>query len=77
MKKKLYDFEFTLEWVGKGRMPARLESEYGFGTNPPVIIRAETLGKAKKQLNLPKNIRIGGVICDHVPHEQVYGGIKR
>lgn len=52
------EYEITLEYVGKGKEPEYIESEYGFGMNPPIVIRAENKKEAIRQLKLPGEVHI-------------------
>ena len=60
-KRKLYDYEFTFKHVGKGKKPKYTHTEPGFGFNPPLVIRAKNKENAKKQLKLPKTVKIANI----------------
>ena len=52
------EYEITLKWVGKGKKPSYVETDYGFGVNPPIVIRAKNKRQAIRMLKLPKTIKI-------------------
>jgi len=52
------NYEVTLEYIGKRKRPQYTYTEYGFGTNPPICIRAKNITNAKKQLKLPSTVKI-------------------
>jgi len=52
------EYEITLKYVGKGKKPHYVHTEYGFGMNPPISVRAKNIVNAKKQLNLPSTVKI-------------------
>jgi hypothetical protein len=52
------EYEITLEYVGNRKQPKYIETEYGFGINPPIVVRAKNKTEAIKQLRLPKTVRI-------------------
>ena len=54
-------YEVTLKYVGKGKKPHYTYTEYGFGTNPPISIRAKNKENAKKQLDLPSTVKIASI----------------
>lgn len=51
-------YEITLKWVGKGKQPDYLENEYGFGTNPPIVLSGKNEKSVRNKLKLPKDIKI-------------------
>ena len=56
-----YDYEISLKWVGRGRKPAYTRTEYGFGMNPPISIRAKSKSLALKQLKIPKTVKVAKI----------------
>lgn len=56
-------YEITLKYVGKGKEPQYVETDYGFGGNPPVVIHAYTVTDARKQMEkgLPKTVQIRSI----------------
>jgi hypothetical protein len=50
---KQYEIELK-DTTGKDRF----EDEYGFGTNPPIVMCAKSGKDAKRQLKLPKGVQI-------------------
>lgn len=52
------NYEIDLKWVGKRKPPYSLESQYGFGSNPPITVSAESISAARRSLRLPKTIKI-------------------
>lgn len=57
-KAKLKEYEIYLKYVGKGKRPAYTHSDYGFGVNPPIVIRARTKKGALKKLKLPSTVKV-------------------
>lgn len=60
-KSKLREYEITLKHVGR-KKPRYVESEYGFGMNPPIVVHAKSKKKALAQLRLPKVVKIAGTV---------------
>ena len=55
------EYEITLEYIGKGRKPAHTATEYGFGINPPIVVKARDEKEAIAQLKLPKTVKISSI----------------
>ena len=51
------EYEIELKYVGKGKRPAYTYSDYGFGTNPPIVVKAKSKADAIKKLKLPKTVK--------------------
>lgn len=60
-KKKIYEYEIMLKWVGKGKKPHYAYTEYGFGVNPPIVRRASNKRNALKQLKLPSTVKVRSI----------------
>ena len=58
---KLHQYEITLEYIGK-KKPQYIETEYGFGMNPPIVINARGEQEAISQLRLPKTVKIAQIV---------------
>ena len=54
----MYEYEITLKYIGKGKKPRYIHTEYGFGVNPPIVVHAKNIANAKKQLKLPSTVKI-------------------
>jgi len=52
------EYEVTFKYIGKGKKPMYAHTEYGFGTNPPLVVRAKNITNAKKQLKIPSTVKI-------------------
>jgi hypothetical protein len=57
-KRRMYDYEITLKYIGKGKRPQYTHDEYGFDPNPPIGVRAMNKKNALKQLKLPKTVKV-------------------
>ena len=57
------EYEITLKYIGKGKEPRYVETDYGFGDNPPVVIHAYSITEARNRMKkeLPKTIQIRGI----------------
>ena len=62
-KRKKRDYEITLKYVGKGKTPQYVETDLGFGMNPPHPIRAYSVSDARKQMEkvLPQTVKIQSI----------------
>jgi len=58
---KTNEYEITLKYIGKGKKPSYTETDYGFGMNPPIVLRATNKKNAIKKLILPKTVRIKNI----------------
>jgi hypothetical protein len=58
----MHQYEISLAWRGKGRIPKYTRTEYGFGMNPPVVINAKNKQNALKQLKIPKIVKIKKIV---------------
>ena len=55
----MHEYEIMLEWVGKTEDKPFLE--YGFGGNPPIVVRAENTHAALRKVKLNKNIKVKSI----------------
>lgn len=62
MRKGQKQFEVELKWVGKGKKPKYATLDYGFETNPPIVINANNKKNALKKLKLPKTVKVKRII---------------
>lgn len=62
-KRRKREYEIRLKYVGKGKEPQYVETDLGFGMNPPHPIQAYSVSDARKQMEkcLPKTVRILGI----------------
>lgn len=60
-KTKLHEYEITLQYIGK-KKPSYIDTEYGFGINPPIVIHAKNEKEAVSQLRLPKTVKIAEIV---------------
>ena len=58
---KLNEYEITLEHIGR-KKPQYIETEYGFGMNPPIVVHAKSKEEALKQLRLPKTVKVVEIV---------------
>jgi len=54
-------YEVAFEWVGRGKRPAYVASEYGFGSNPPAVIYGKSKEEALATIKLPKTVRVAWI----------------
>ena len=58
----MHQYEINLTWHGKGKSPKYTHTEYGFGMNPPIVVNALNMRNARKQLKLPKIVKIRKIV---------------
>jgi len=59
----LKEYRVNLYWNGYGLPPHYTYTDYGFLGNPPITIRAKNMANARKQLKLPKSVKISDIKC--------------
>jgi hypothetical protein len=57
------EYEVTFEWVGKGERPVYLDTEYGFGMNPPIVVFGRDKKEALRTLKLPGSVKVRAIKC--------------
>ena len=57
IKKMMKEFEVELKFKGK-KPKKEYESEYGFGTNPPIVLLCKSKSDVLKKLKLPKYVKV-------------------
>jgi hypothetical protein len=54
------EYEIELDYVCK-KKPAYVKTEYGFGTNPPIVVHAKSKTQAIEKLRLPKCVKVKNI----------------
>lgn len=55
------EYEITLEYIGKGEEPKHTVTEYGFGINPPIVVKARDEKEAIEQLKLSETVKVNSI----------------
>lgn len=72
-----FDYEITLRYAGEGKIPGYLKKERGIDKNKPVIIAAPNERNARKQLILPKALKIKSIHKKGCPTGKQYNIPKK